>query len=66
MRFIIPLSYLSPIGFRKTFIETYWKITTFFLLVFARHDGATWAYYLVKTSGVEGSGQYELMSESSF
>lgn len=66
MRFIIPSSYLSLVGFRKTFIQTYWKITTFFLPMFARHDGATWAYYLVKISEVEGSGQYELISESSF
>lgn len=65
MRFIIPLSYLSLVGFRKTFIQTDWKITTFFLLMFARHDGATWAYYLVKISGVEGSRQYKLISESS-
>lgn len=28
-----------------------------FLLVFARHDGATCACYLVKISGVEGSRQ---------
>ena len=57
---------MSLAGFRKTFIQTDWKITTFFLLMFARHDGATWAYNLVKISGVEGSGQYELISESSF